>query len=129
MPGSDNAVSEWSQPMSTTLVIPPIGQRIDPIITFKDGVAYWWGMGPSQPVTNPEGGKNQDDRGFGSMLYVLLVLHQSLGEYSEEVRAAAGKFAEAACGFLADRYGDGKAGEVKILDPRGNTIVSGGEFC
>jgi hypothetical protein len=94
----------------------------EPIITFKGGVGYIFGEGPSESQSHPGNGQKSQGGGPASMLYAVLALHQGMGEYSEDVREAAENFVTAACRFLGERYGDGESDEVRIIDANGNNV-------
>jgi hypothetical protein len=106
--------------------VPPVTvavlRGIDPLITFKDGEIYTFGLGPSERQTNPSGESMRTE----AMLYVTLAAVAATGEYPEAVREAAGKFIESSCRVLAERYSRGETDEIRFVDPDGNEIFRSG---
>jgi hypothetical protein len=110
--------------VSLNIVFDPKLQELYPIITFKNGRAEWDG---SADLT----GTGQD-HGLAPLVHLLVAVRSTVGEstgaYPEAVRAAAGKLIESSCRFLAERYGDGAADEVKIVDWQGHVLIAEGKL-
>jgi hypothetical protein len=116
--------------MGMTIVIPPVTWHVPgySLITFsKDGEILVGGTPNGLPASS-----SQPPPGHDHVLPMLLALRSTLGESTGEfpaaVRASAGKLIESSIRILAERYGDGEADDLKIVDLHGNVLVADGKF-